>query len=197
MHKAFAPIEIHHQLCQAYGLNIMSKQMERRWCRQFSEGRQSVHDEDGSPTARRTAAVLTEFGWELFDQSPIPLILLPTIFTLPCTSRNSCPPPNLDPDRGWRDLSYPVSLSNVAFSSELVDLDAFNRGKIVGAGRMGHSISGQTTRNFKVDSFKSIPRIHGWWKKASDRANYKGQLALIARSERRLSVLYIASKAKY
>ncbi|KAJ4443031.1 hypothetical protein ANN_04681 [Periplaneta americana] len=30
------------------GPNIMSKQMVRRWCRQFSEGRQSVHDEERS-----------------------------------------------------------------------------------------------------------------------------------------------------
>ncbi|KAJ4448394.1 hypothetical protein ANN_10410 [Periplaneta americana] len=43
-----APIEIHRQLCQVYGPNIMSKQMMRRWCRQFSEGRQSVHDEERS-----------------------------------------------------------------------------------------------------------------------------------------------------
>ncbi|GFX93783.1 hypothetical protein TNCV_1589591 [Trichonephila clavipes] len=57
-----APIEIHRQHCQAFGRNIMSKQIVRRWCRQFSKGRQSVHDEDGSHTARRTAAVLTEFG---------------------------------------------------------------------------------------------------------------------------------------
>ncbi|GFT98324.1 hypothetical protein TNCV_2904151 [Trichonephila clavipes] len=59
---------------------------------QFSEGRQSVHDEDGSHTARRTAAVLTEFGWKLFDQSPTALIFLPASFTFSCTSRNSCPP---------------------------------------------------------------------------------------------------------
>ncbi|KAJ4439971.1 hypothetical protein ANN_08102 [Periplaneta americana] len=31
-----------------YGPNIMSKQMVRRWYRQFSEGRQSVHDEECS-----------------------------------------------------------------------------------------------------------------------------------------------------
>ncbi|KAJ4435475.1 hypothetical protein ANN_18091 [Periplaneta americana] len=43
-----APIEIHWQLCQVCGPNIMSKQMVRRWCRQFSEGRQSVHDEERS-----------------------------------------------------------------------------------------------------------------------------------------------------
>ncbi|GFY50637.1 uncharacterized protein TNIN_379671 [Trichonephila inaurata madagascariensis] len=30
---------------EVYGLNIMSKQMVHRWCRQFSEGRQSALDE--------------------------------------------------------------------------------------------------------------------------------------------------------
>ncbi|KAJ4439546.1 hypothetical protein ANN_07670 [Periplaneta americana] len=35
-------------LCQVYGPNIMSKQMVRRWCGQFSEGRQSVYDEERS-----------------------------------------------------------------------------------------------------------------------------------------------------
>ena len=44
--QGIAPIEIHRQLCQVYGPNIMSKQMVRHWCRQFSEGRQSVHDEE-------------------------------------------------------------------------------------------------------------------------------------------------------
>ncbi|GFW91418.1 hypothetical protein TNCV_3375841 [Trichonephila clavipes] len=70
----------------------MGKQMVYRWCRQFSEGHQSVHDEDGSHTARCTEAVLTEFGWKLFDQPPTALILLPAIFTFSCTSRNSSPP---------------------------------------------------------------------------------------------------------
>ncbi|GFT40277.1 uncharacterized protein TNCV_627701 [Trichonephila clavipes] len=42
------PIEIHRQLCQVYGLNIMSKQMTYLWCRQFSEGRQSVYDKQCS-----------------------------------------------------------------------------------------------------------------------------------------------------
>ncbi|KAJ4427319.1 hypothetical protein ANN_24939 [Periplaneta americana] len=46
--QSIAPIEIHRQLCQVYGPNIMSKQMVHRWCRQFSEGRQSVHDEERS-----------------------------------------------------------------------------------------------------------------------------------------------------
>ncbi|GFT80504.1 HTH_48 domain-containing protein [Trichonephila clavipes] len=42
------PIEIHRQLCQVYGPNTMSKQMVRPWCRQFSESRQSVHEEERS-----------------------------------------------------------------------------------------------------------------------------------------------------
>ncbi|KAJ4441395.1 hypothetical protein ANN_11250 [Periplaneta americana] len=46
--QSIAPIEIHRQLCQVYRPNITSKQMVRRWCRQFSEGRQSVHDEERS-----------------------------------------------------------------------------------------------------------------------------------------------------
>ncbi|GFT06315.1 uncharacterized protein TNCV_1145181 [Trichonephila clavipes] len=36
--------------------------------------------------ASRTAAVLTEFGWKLFDQPLTALILLPVIFTFSCTS---------------------------------------------------------------------------------------------------------------
>ncbi|GFX97232.1 hypothetical protein TNCV_557221 [Trichonephila clavipes] len=87
-----SPNEIHRQLCQVYGLNMMSKQMMRRWCMEFSEGRQSVHDEDDSHTARGTATVLTEFGWEIFDQPPTALILLPAILTFSCPSRNSCRP---------------------------------------------------------------------------------------------------------
>ncbi|GFT10796.1 HTH_48 domain-containing protein [Trichonephila clavipes] len=109
--QSIAPIETHRKLCEVYGTNIMNKQMLHRWCRQFSEGCQSVHDEERSRrlmimllslcdsaqwrtvssrlrcgmltacvlllhdsacphTARKTAAVLTESGWELFDQPP-------------------------------------------------------------------------------------------------------------------------------
>jgi histone-lysine N-methyltransferase SETMAR len=46
--QSIAPIEIRRQLCRVYGPNVMSKQMVRRWCRQFSAGRQSVHDEKRS-----------------------------------------------------------------------------------------------------------------------------------------------------
>jgi hypothetical protein len=43
--QGIAPIEIHRQLCQVYGPKVMSKKMVRHWCRQFSEGGQSVHDD--------------------------------------------------------------------------------------------------------------------------------------------------------
>ncbi|GFV45078.1 HTH_48 domain-containing protein [Trichonephila clavipes] len=46
--QSIAQIEIHRQLCLVYGPNIMSKQMVRRWCKQFPEVRQSVHDEECS-----------------------------------------------------------------------------------------------------------------------------------------------------
>ena len=41
--QSIALIEIHRQLCQVYGPNVMSKQMVHRWCRQFTAGQQ--HEE--------------------------------------------------------------------------------------------------------------------------------------------------------
>jgi len=38
------PIEIHHQICQVYGDNVMSDGMVRKWVRMFSEGRENMHD---------------------------------------------------------------------------------------------------------------------------------------------------------
>jgi len=39
------PIEIHHQICQVYGDNVMSDGTVRKWVRMFNEGRENVHDE--------------------------------------------------------------------------------------------------------------------------------------------------------
>ena len=39
------PSEIHHQICQVYGVNAMSDGMVRKWVRMFNEGRENVHDE--------------------------------------------------------------------------------------------------------------------------------------------------------
>ncbi|GBN96358.1 hypothetical protein AVEN_271570-1 [Araneus ventricosus] len=67
------------------------------------------------------------------------------------------------------------------------DLDNFDRGQIIGARRMGHSIS-EIVRElgFSRSTVSSIPRIHGWWGKSSDVANRKGQLDLNERGVRRL-----------
>ena len=46
--QSIAPIEIHCQLCQVYGLNVVSKHMIHHWCRQFRTGRQRAHDEERS-----------------------------------------------------------------------------------------------------------------------------------------------------
>ena len=36
--------EIHKQIVAVYG-NVMNRQNETKWCREFSEGRTDVHDE--------------------------------------------------------------------------------------------------------------------------------------------------------
>jgi len=37
--------EIRHQICQAYGDNVMNDGMVRKWVWMFNEGRENVHDE--------------------------------------------------------------------------------------------------------------------------------------------------------
>jgi len=46
------PSEIHHQICQVYGDNVMSDGMVRRWVWMLNEGRENVHDEarNGRPS---------------------------------------------------------------------------------------------------------------------------------------------------
>jgi len=39
------PSEIHHQICQVYGDNVMSVGLVRKWVRMFNEGRENMHDE--------------------------------------------------------------------------------------------------------------------------------------------------------
>ena len=38
-------VEIHRQLCEVYGSNVMSESKVRQWCRLFKEGRTNDHDE--------------------------------------------------------------------------------------------------------------------------------------------------------
>ena len=40
--------EIHRQLCEVYGPNVMRDSKVRQWCRLFKEGRTNVHDEERS-----------------------------------------------------------------------------------------------------------------------------------------------------
>jgi len=39
------PSEIHHQICQVYGDNVMSDGRVRKWVRMFNGGRENVRDE--------------------------------------------------------------------------------------------------------------------------------------------------------
>jgi len=39
------PSEIHHQICQVYGDNVMSDGMVKKWVQMFNEGQENVHDE--------------------------------------------------------------------------------------------------------------------------------------------------------
>ncbi|GBN92910.1 hypothetical protein AVEN_13749-1 [Araneus ventricosus] len=43
--KNVKPAEIHRQLVQIYGENVMTDRMVRKWVRQFNDGPVNVHDE--------------------------------------------------------------------------------------------------------------------------------------------------------
>ncbi|GBM17446.1 hypothetical protein AVEN_193748-1 [Araneus ventricosus] len=43
--KKVKPAEIHRQLVEIYGGNVMTDGMVRKWVRQFNDGRTNVHDE--------------------------------------------------------------------------------------------------------------------------------------------------------
>jgi len=45
--KCERPAEIHKQIVAVYG-NVMNRQTVTKWCREFSEGRTDVHDEQRS-----------------------------------------------------------------------------------------------------------------------------------------------------
>ncbi|GBO31810.1 hypothetical protein AVEN_17141-1 [Araneus ventricosus] len=42
--KKVKPAEIHRQLVEIYGENVMTDGMVRKWVRQFNDGRTNVHD---------------------------------------------------------------------------------------------------------------------------------------------------------
>ena len=45
--KCERPTEIHKQIVAVYG-NVMNRQNVTKWCREFSEGRNDVHEEQRS-----------------------------------------------------------------------------------------------------------------------------------------------------
>jgi hypothetical protein len=45
--KGECPVEIHQQIVAVYG-DVMNRQIMTKWCREFSEGRTDVHDEQRS-----------------------------------------------------------------------------------------------------------------------------------------------------
>jgi len=45
--KRERPAEIHKQIIAVYG-NVMNRQNVTKWCREFSEGRTDIHDEQRS-----------------------------------------------------------------------------------------------------------------------------------------------------
>ena len=45
--KGERPVQIHKQIVAVYG-NVMNRQKVTKWCREFSEGRTDVHDEQWS-----------------------------------------------------------------------------------------------------------------------------------------------------
>ncbi|GFS52516.1 HTH_48 domain-containing protein [Trichonephila clavipes] len=46
--KNLKPMEIYRQVCEVYGNNAMNKSSIRKWCIQFKNGRNNVHDEEKS-----------------------------------------------------------------------------------------------------------------------------------------------------
>ncbi|GBL92817.1 hypothetical protein AVEN_4527-1 [Araneus ventricosus] len=78
--KKVKPAEIHRQLVEIYGENVMTDGMVRKWVRQFNDGRTNVHDEvrSGRPSVVGLVAKVNEKIREnirfttrmLFDEFP-------------------------------------------------------------------------------------------------------------------------------
>ncbi|GBM55977.1 hypothetical protein AVEN_45126-1 [Araneus ventricosus] len=75
------------------------------------------------------------------------------------------------------------------------DLDAFDRGQIVGSRRMGHSIS-EIVRELGFLRARVYREYTNGGEKTSDRTNCKGQLALNERGVRRLSRIVRSQRSR-
>ena len=70
----------HRKFCQVYGPNVMSKQMVRRWCRQFTAGLQHVHDEERSGRPSIITDNLVEFGGNIMENRRVTITELSSHF---------------------------------------------------------------------------------------------------------------------
>ncbi|KAG8283040.1 hypothetical protein J6590_023570 [Homalodisca vitripennis] len=71
--KQISPIEIHDQLIEVYGENCTSVQHVRKWCREFSEGRMEIHDENRSGRPSVSDGVVEKVETILLEDRPSPL----------------------------------------------------------------------------------------------------------------------------
>ncbi|GBM39367.1 hypothetical protein AVEN_119033-1 [Araneus ventricosus] len=78
--KNVKPDEIHRQLAEIYGENVMIDGMVRKWVRQFNDGRTNVHDEirRGRPSVVNDGLIAKE----QFDHPPYSPNLAPSDYHL-------------------------------------------------------------------------------------------------------------------
>ncbi|GFU93309.1 uncharacterized protein TNCV_1860401 [Trichonephila clavipes] len=71
--QGFKSVDIHHQISEVYGENIMSDGMVQKW---------AWHAECRCPFAPRTQDLITSFGWEQLDDPPYSPDLAPSKYHL-------------------------------------------------------------------------------------------------------------------
>lgn len=65
------PTDIHRKLTQVYGDKCMSVQMVRHWCREFSNGRKDVHDEERSGRPAVSESIVEKIEREMLQNRRI------------------------------------------------------------------------------------------------------------------------------